>query len=142
MDTRAALEARAPVIFEAAVSGDGVYAAIDVLRRSAEGLELIEVKSTYSLKPHFLPDVAIQVHAARAAGLDVVRATLMHLGREEACPFVHADVTPEVQRLLPGIAPALERMRMALSGPLPAIEPGVRCTEPYECPFLARCSRA
>ncbi len=139
--TRAALEAGAPAIFEASFFADGTFAAVDVLERLAEGFALIEVKSTYSVKPQFLPDVAVQVHVARTAGVDVLRAEVMHLrrgpgGRDS---FVRVDVTAGVEALQAALPTQLASMRAALSGTLPEVAPGAHCDAPYECPFLERC---
>jgi hypothetical protein len=143
-DTQAALAAKAPVIFEAAFSADGVYVAIDALQRRRGGHALVEVKSSTKVKEQYLPDVAIQLHVARQAGLDVPRAELMHLNSACRFPdlsnlFTRADVTAEAEALLPAIPGQLKRMRRALEGKLPEVEPGPHCDEPYECPFKARC---
>ena len=146
-DTAAALAARAPAIFEAAFQAGGVFVAIDALERCRGGHRLVEVKSTTRVKEQFLPDVAIQVHVARAAGVEVKRAELMHL--DPACRypdlsglFVREDVTAQVKELLPAIPRQVRRLRAVLDGPLPEVEPGARCTAPYECPFHARCNEA
>jgi hypothetical protein len=143
-DTTAALEAHAPSIFEASFDGGGVFAAVDILERHEEGHVLVEVKATLGVKEQFIPDVAVQVYAARAAGVDVQRAELMHLNRECTFPdltnlFVREDVTAAAEALLPSIPRQLREMREALDGPLPRIEPGAHCAEPYECPFVERC---
>lgn len=142
--TEAALRGGAPAIFEASFAAGGAFAAVDVLERRARGFAIVEVKSTLSVKEQFLADVALQVHAARAAGLDVRRAEVMHLDRECAFPrlerlFVREDVTREVEPLLPAIPAQLRRMRAALEGNLPDVAPGERCSDPYACPFAARC---
>lgn len=142
--TEAALRGGAPAIFEASFAAGGAFAAVDVLERRRRGFALVEVKSTLSVKDQFLPDVALQLHAARAAGLDVRRAEVMHLDRECTFPrldrlFVRADVTREVEPLLPAIPGQLRRMRAALEGDLPEVEPGGHCSDPYACPFVGRC---
>jgi hypothetical protein len=142
--TRAALTAGAPAVFEASFVGDEVFAAIDVLERIDGGFALVEVKSTYGVKPQFIPDVAIQVHVARAAGIDVRRAEVMHLaGRfsrdERAVRFTRADVTVAVEAFLPAVPGHLRRLREALAGELPVVQPGPQCSAPYECAFGERC---
>lgn len=136
-DTRAALDAGAPAIFEASFVADGVFVAVDVLERRGAGHVAIEVKSTYAVKPQFIPDVAIQLHVLRASGLDVPRAEVMHLRRSGR--FVRTDVTAAAEALLPSIPGQVRRMTEALSGELPERVPEQRCGEPYECPFVARC---
>jgi hypothetical protein len=143
--TRAALVAGAQAIYEASFFANGVFTAVDVLQRLDEGFALIEVKSTYSVKPQFIPDVAIQVYVARVAGVEVRRAEVMHLRRgryEEPDSFVRVDVTRAVEALQPALGGQVQAMRVALSGELPVIEPGIHCLAPYERPFLARCQGA
>jgi hypothetical protein len=143
-DTRAALAARAPAIYEAAFEADGVFVAVDVLERRRKGHAIVEVKSTLDVKAQFVPDVAIQLHVLRAAGLEVPRVDVMHLNRECRHPdlsnlFVREDVTEAAEAFLPSIPSQLARLKEAIAGPLPVVQTGPQCTDPYECPFLARC---
>jgi Domain of unknown function(DUF2779) len=143
-DTRAALAAGAPAIYEASFSADGVFAAVDVLERRRSGFGIIEVKSTVETKPPHIPDTAIQLHVLRAAGLEVMRVELMHLNRDCRFPdlsnlFVRDDVTAAAEAFQPSIPGHLARMRSALDGPLPVVEVGPHCDDPYECPFKTRC---
>lgn len=142
--TRVALEAGAPAVFEASFFADGTFAAVDVLERLAAGFALVEVKSTYSVKPQFIPDVAIQVHVARAAGVDIRRAEVMHLrrGPRGRDGFASVDVTAEVEALQARLPGQVSRMREALLGGLPVVQPSDHCHAPYECPFLKRCRGA
>ena len=143
-DTRAALAAGAPAIFEASFLEDGVFVAVDVLERRGAAHAVVEVKSTVSVKEQFIADVAIQLHVARAAGLDVRRGEVMHLDRDCRFPdlsnlFAREDVTEDVEAFLPSIPGHLARMKRAIDGPLPEVAVGPHCSEPYECPFQARC---
>jgi hypothetical protein len=143
-DTRAALEARSPAIYEASFQEDGVFVAVDVLERGRGGHTIVEVKSSTAVKEQYLPDVAIQLHVARRAGLDVRRGEVMHLNSACRFPelsdlFVRADVTAEAEALLPEIPAQVKRMQRALAGELPVVEVGPHCDEPYECPFKGRC---
>jgi hypothetical protein len=121
--TEAALAGGARVLFEASFSAGGVFAALDVLERRAAGFGLVEVKSTLDVKEEHLPDVAAQLHAVRAAGLDVRTAEHMHLNRACTFPdlsdlFVREDVTARAEALLPAIPDQLRRMCDALDGSL------------------------
>jgi len=94
-------------------------------------------------EPH-VPDVAIQLHVLRRAGLDVRRAGVMHLNRECRHPdlsnlFVRSDVTGEAEELLPGLPRRIRQMQRVLDGPMPEVEVGPHCSDPYECPFVERC---
>jgi hypothetical protein len=142
--TRSALGSGAPAVFEASFAAGGVFAAVDVLERLPVGWALVEVKSTFGVKPQFLPDVAVQLFAARAAGLDVRRVELMHLDRARPATdddprFVRVDVTAAAEALQLALPAQLGTMRAALEGALPAVAPGEHCGSPYRCPFLPRC---
>jgi hypothetical protein len=142
--TAAALRAGMPAIFEASLEAGGIFVAIDVLERLQEGYGLVEVKSARSVRAHHLADVAIQVYVARAAGLDVRKAEVMHLaaGDEAAeLAFARVDVTADVERLLCDIPRQVEAQRVALSGPLPVAVAGPHCHAPFQCAFTQRCQQ-
>ena len=142
--TRAAIEAGANVIYEASFFEDGVFVAVDVLHRNGSGWTLTEVKSTTRVKNEHLLDAAVQTHVLRRAGFPVERVELMHLDRNCTHPdlsnlFFRADVTEEVDDLLPTIPSEAKRQLTMLQGPAPDVAPGDHCFDPYECPFTSRC---
>jgi hypothetical protein len=142
--TAAAIERRAPAIYEASFWTDDVFASVDILERLPHGHCLIEVKAAASVKDEHLPDAALQTWAARRSGLDVRRVEIMHLNRACAYPdlsdlFIRADVTEAVEALLPQIAEAVESQKRMLAGPLPEVPIGAHCEQPRACPFMARC---
>jgi hypothetical protein len=143
--TRRALAAGVPAVFEATLLVDRVWVAIDVLERTPEGFSLIEVKSSSKVKDEHVPDAAIQTWAARRAGLDVTRVEIMHLNTDFRYPdqgdlFQRTDVTPEVERFLPGIPGMIEEQLEALEGDLPKVPVGTHCWMiDRECPFWDRC---
>ncbi len=143
-ETRRALDAGAPAVFEAAFSEGGVFAAIDVLLREADGFRLIEVKSSTSVKDEHIPDVAIQTWVVRKAGLDVRRMEVMHLDTNFRHPdhgdlFTRADVTDAVEAIVPEI-PGLASAQLAmLEGAQPDIAIGKQCWDVRECAFWDRC---
>ena len=142
--TRELLARRVPAIYEATFSASNVYAAVDILERKGNRFRLIEVKSSTKVKPEHVPDVAIQLYALRAAGLDVARAELMHLNRECAYPrlddlFVREDITTEAEALQPALPELIAGQLRMLAGGLPDVATGEYCRTPYECPFLGRC---
>lgn len=142
--TRAALDARTPVIFEASFVADKTFVAVDILERLDKGFRLIEVKSSSSLKEEHIPDAAVQVHVAEQSGVDVRVVEIMHLNKECRYPDLgdlleSADVTTPVDEMLPGIPAEIEAQLEALRGPLPDVAIGVHCFEPRDCPFIKRC---
>ena len=143
-ETRAALSAGTPVIFEAGFIADDTFVAVDVLERTAGGFRLIEVKSSSSLKEDHIPDAAVQVHVLRRNGLDVAPAEVMHLNKDFRYPdrgdlFVREDVTGQVEARLSGVPEEIAAQLAMLAGPLPDVPIGAHCFEPRDCPFLKRC---
>jgi hypothetical protein len=142
--TRAALEAGARVIYEAAFFADGVFVAVDILERLERGWGLIEVKSSTRVKPEHYPDATIQTHVLRRCGLDVRRIEIMHLNRECVHPdlsnlFTRTDITEDVEAGLILVHREVERQLETLAGPLPDVKIGPYCREPRECAFKPRC---
>lgn len=132
------------VLYEASFAAADVLVHADILERSGDGWNLVEVKSSTRVKDAHGPDVAIQVHVARAAGLDVRRAEVMHLNRECRFPdlsnlFSRRDVTAVIEEYQPHVAAWIAAARVALEGGLPEVAVGDHCDSPYTCPFHARC---
>ena len=135
-------------VYEATFQHEGILVRLDVLLRRPEGVHLVEVKSSTSLKPEHLTDCAIQAWVVRGAGLDFERMSLAHINNQ----FVYAgngdyrgllkeqDITREVRALLPAVPQWLAEARAAAASKAePAVAPGKRCVTPYECAFMAHC---
>ncbi len=142
--TEAAIDDGAPAIFEASFLGDDVFVAVDVLERTDEGFNLIEVKSSSSQKEEHIPDAAIQVHVLRQCEINVTRAEIMHLNKEHRFPdegdvFQRTDITDPVEGLLPLVPEEIEKQLEVIRGPQPEVELGLHCFEPRRCPFINRC---
>ena len=119
--TREAIAARAPAVFEASFLEQNTFVAVDILERLARGFHLIEVKSSTSQKPEHIPDVAVQLHVLRKAGIDVKRASVMHLNRDFRHPdrgdrFCMTDVTSEAGEYERGVATELDGQMEVLPG--------------------------
>ncbi|UCF19999.1 MAG: DUF2779 domain-containing protein [Gemmatimonadota bacterium] len=142
--TQAAIAGGAPAIFEASFLADSVFVAVDVLERTGDGFNLIEVKSSTSQKDEHICDAAIQVYVLRRSGFDVTRAEIMHLNKEHRHPdqgdlFRRTDVSDPVEGLLPLVPEEVCKQLDVISGPLPEVELGPHCFEPHRCPFINRC---
>ena len=145
--TRRAIAEGARVIYEASFRADDVYVAVNILHRASPGSSwtLTEVKSTTKVKDEHVPDVAVQAHVVRKAGLTVEHSEVMHLNRECRHPdlsnlFTRAEVTAPVNAYLPSVPSELKAQLSMLARPKPpAVEPGEQCSTPYECPFRSRC---
>jgi hypothetical protein len=96
------------------------------------------------VKDEHIPDVAIQVHVARGAGVPVTRAELMHVNGKCRYPnladlFVREDVTAQVEAVLPEIPAQLAEYRRIVGGPSPGLSFGPQCFDQRDCPFTDRC---
>jgi hypothetical protein len=143
--TRRAIEEGATVILEASFFEDNIFVAVDALSKEPDGWVVTEVKATKSVKAQHYADAAVQTHVVERAGLEVTRVELMHLNGAHRHPddgplFTRADITAEVAELRDGITQEAAAQARMLGGELPDIAPGPHCTDPYDCPFFARCN--
>lgn len=145
-DTRRAIgDDTVHAIYEGAAIADSTLVFPDVLERVDGGFTLVEVKSATSVTDAHIPDIAIQAHVLRKAGIPIVRCELMHLDRTCAHPnlenlFAREDVTERVESRLASIAAEIESMLSAAQAQsAPPIDPGDHCSEPSDCPFKPRC---
>ncbi len=147
-ETRAAIDAGATTIFEAAIAVDDLLARIDVMQRVGRRgrWKITEVKSSLEVKmDRHLPDLAFQVHVAQTAGLNVVDASVLTLNREYRCGddlstlFVETPVWKFLRKPLRELPDVVANARAVTE--LPQISIGRHCRSPYECPYIAHCSR-
>jgi len=151
--TRAALlEPSYSALFEPAFQDRGVLVRVDVLARSAaDSWELIEVKSAARLKEAYLRDVAIQQRVLTGAGLRIDRAGVLLLNTSYVYDgeqldlqqlFNFHDLSHEVDALHDELDKQIVALQAMLCRPdPPAIVPGAQCHDPYECPYVAHCSK-
>src|SRR3990170_6555867 len=116
--TREALADRSvPAIFEAAFTHDDVRVRTDVLtRNSANEFDLVEVKSSTSVKEGHIPDVAIQLYVLEGSGITIRRAFLFHIDNtyvynggsyDLSGLFQLEDVIDEARMFVKSLLPAL-----------------------------------
>lgn len=147
-ETRRQLPLRRP-LFEPAFRAAGGYARIDILNPvEGDAWDIIEVKSSTSVKDVYLQDVAFQAHVGTAAGLTIRRCYVLHINsgyvrQGDVDPqrlFTQVDVTRQVAALSADIE---ERMtgfgRVIGAATHPVVNIGPQCNSPYECPLTHRC---
>jgi hypothetical protein len=134
-------------IFEATFRHEGVLIRADVLIPDGGGWHVVEVKASTSVKDYHVLDCAIQDWVLRNSGIDVTSISLAHINNQ----FVYAgdgnfdgllvehDLTDEVRTLEPAVLELVAAARDAVTGPMPDIAVGTRCTSPYECQFINYC---
>ena len=144
--TKVLLE-RKQTLFEAGIMADGLYSRADVLRPSGDGWDVIEVKSSTSVKDVNIHDLAFQRFVYEKAGLKIDRCILMHIDNTyvrdgELDPkrlFVQEDVTSEVDHASSGIKERIQRMSEVLGGSEPVVDIGKHCNNPYACALYDEC---
>jgi predicted RecB family nuclease len=149
--TRTAMKnAKCPAVYEAALSHDDIRIRVDILARSGRGAwDLIEVKSSGSVKEEHLPDLAVQLLVAEGAGVPISRAGILHINKTYVWPggpydlealFHFEDLTSAARALRDSLRHEIDEMR----APLWSLEPpdvpiGSQCDTPYRCPFYPTC---
>jgi hypothetical protein len=144
-------DARVPAIFEAAFDYEGIRIRVDVLERLSSGLwGLREVKSSTSLKDHYLDDIALQTYVLLGAGVALASIELLHIDNSYVLGpeglrwpqfFTRRDVRDLARARLDTLPSNLPAMRNYLSSAsLPEAEPGGQCKSPYACEFWDQCT--
>lgn len=146
--TQKLLPSRRP-IFEAAVSASGGYARADILNPvGKDGWDIIEVKSTTSLKDVHIPDLAFQAWVFSEAGISIRRCFLCHVNgtfvrHGEIDPkqiFTLRDVTAEVAEFSRDIEERIGQMGKTIrAAKCPEIQIGKQCDNPFTCPLHDNC---
>lgn len=140
-----------PVICEASFSWQGLYCAVDILRRERDGWAIYEVKSsTHPEKEVYLADVAYQTYVLTRCGVRVTGVCLVTLNNEYVFDgtlrmdelFRITDVTEAALEKLPqvevNIALAQEFLSKETEPDTPLSE---SCRKPYKCGFWDYCIR-
>lgn len=134
-------------IFEATFRHEGVLIRADVMIPDGDGYRVIEVKASTSVKDYHVLDCAIQDWVLRNAGINVTSISLAHIDNQfvyrgdgdYAGLLVENDLTEKVRAMEPRVVELLAIARQAVSGPMPAINVGAQCFQPYECQFQGHC---
>ena len=134
-------------IFEATFKAQDVLVRVDILNPCHEGFELIEVKSSTSVKDHHREESAVQTWVLECTGIPVKTIYLCHIDNQFVYPgngdyrglFHYEDITKEVRELSRAVPQWVERYREMLNDDEPEIETGPQCEDPYSCPFIDYC---
>lgn len=144
----AELLAQGRTVFEGAFGDAALLTRADVARPTAAGWDLVEVKSSGSVKDHHIEDAAIQTAAARRSGSPPGRIVVAHLDTGWVYPgdedysglFVESDVTEAAIALADEVeAWILPAQAIALAPTAPVRGTGRHCSEPHACGFIDRC---
>lgn len=150
--TKAFIAGGADKIFEATAidPADGTYARIDLLRKvsGTDEWDMIEVKSTSSVKDHHIDDLSFQYHVFTGAGYRIRSGQVMLIDNNYVRQgpvdlqrlFRFEDITDKIKSRQSGIAPlASELIRIRNGKDLPAAEIGSQCDRPFPCDYKKQC---
>ena len=136
-------------LYEGAFRYDGVLVRPDALfEEDGCNWTLVEVKSSTEVKPEHITDLGIQTYVLRGAGIPVSSMRLLHLNKAYIYPggaydlgqlFTLDDASAQVEPFIESIPGLLRQFRQMLAGPMPEIQIGRRCDNPYTCSFFGYC---
>ncbi len=146
--TKKLLEQRKPV-FEAGVLSGRIYSRIDILNPANEDeWDIIEVKSSTSVKEINLHDVSFQKLCCKRAGLKIRNCKLAYINNQyvkngEVDPnelFILEDISTQVEEVSEGIEERVQSMLDLISDKT-CSENGIgkHCLTPYECMLRQIC---
>ncbi|MGH8262483.1 MAG: DUF2779 domain-containing protein [Steroidobacterales bacterium] len=139
------------VLYQPAFRAGNLAIIADILRKRGTAFQLVEVKSSTSVKPEHIADATYQALVLKNAGVSVSSVSIGHVDNrfvlqhpgDYAGIAVEEDITPQVQAGLQEVADrASGQLEVMRSPEVPDIAMGAHCTSPYPCPFIARCTAA
>ena len=158
--TREEMEKGTANICEASFSYNGLYCAVDILRKDGDGWAIYEVKSSTKHtddngkvtddKEVYIADISYQKYVLEHCGVKVTGTYLVCLNGDYVYDgnldlsqlFYVTDVADAVGAEISSIEPNLVMAeRILTSDEEPDIDLGVYCKKPYECSFWKYCSR-
>lgn len=149
---KAMQDPKVKAIYEAAFVYDGVRIRVDILERlEDDSWNLVEVKSSTSVKDVYYPDVAVQHYVLEGCGLKIRRAGILHINNQYVYDghtidleslFSFADLTDQVISVQPEIPLRLKELKDMLADTnSPDIMPSRHCSNPYDCEFWDHCTK-
>jgi len=138
-------------ICEASFEYDGLYCAVDILRKEKDGYAIYEVKSsTHDDKDVYFADIAYQKYVLEHCNINVTGTYLVVINNEYVFDgtlkldelFKVTDVTEGVDDQYLNVEAVLKTaQRILASKEEPDIDIDIHCNKPYKCAFWKYCSR-
>lgn len=137
-------------ICEASFNYDGLYCAVDILRKEDGGYAIYEVKSSTHASHIYAVDIAYQKYVLEHCGLNIVGTYLIcinsdyirgeELNIDELFQIIDMsdDVNNEYQNV-PSILRKAEQIYSLKSEP--DVDIGLHCRDPYKCAFWSYCTK-
>lgn len=137
-------------ICEASFNYDGLYCAVDILRKENGGYAIYEVKSSTDASHIYAVDIAYQKYVLEQCGVQVTGTYLVCINsdyvRGEELDihqlFQIIDLSHEVASEYPNVPALLEKARQVYAlEEEPQTDIGLHCRDPYACGFWGYCTR-
>lgn len=136
-------------ICEAAFVHNGLYCAVDILRKEGDGYAIYEVKSSTRINYIYLVDIAYQKYVLEKCGVKVTGTYLVHInskyvydGNLDANRFFTIEDVSELikdeEALVEEKLAQAEKVMGSSEEPYQKI--GVHCNTPYECAYWKYCT--
>ena len=137
-------------ICEASFSYNGLYCAVDILRKDGDGYAIYEVKSSSHEKYIYGVDIAYQKYVLEHCGVNVTGTYLVcinndyilgdHLELDKL--FKIFDMSETVAIEIQNVPSLLRRGEVVMSSETePDIDIGAYCRDPYKCAFWKYCTK-
>ena len=147
--TKEALDSNIDCLFEAAFQFKNILVRCDILQKTTDGSwDLIEIKSSGSVKDEHIDDVAIQKYVLINCLLPINRVKLMHINTKTCFfpkldnLFIIEDISHEVEKKLHelSIESKINDFQQIISNNIKPEHPlGKHCNIPHACPFKSHC---
>jgi len=147
-DTQMLLQDTPITICEATFMSKGLSCSTDIVHYDGQVVDIIEVKSSSSVKDVQLWDLAFQAFVIRSAGYQLRSASIMHINKEYkrgAELDIHQllkleDKTTTVLQMATEVEAKIATLQPLCRDTLePTVAIGPHCERPYECPCKAYC---
>lgn len=137
-------------ICEASFNYNGLYCAVDILRKEDGGYAIFEVKSSTHASHIYAVDIAYQKYVLEHCGLNIVGTYLIcinsdyirgeELNIDELFQIIDMsdDVNNEYQNI-PSLLRKAEQIYSLKSEP--DVDIGLHCRDPYKCAFWSYCTK-
>ena len=149
-NTKAEMQKQTPVICEASFACDGLYCAVDILKKEPDGWAIYEVKSsTHEDKTVYLADVGYQKYVLEHCGVQVTKVSLVCLNKDYVYDgqldlnhlFRITDVTDGATEEAGYVADLIETaIGLLTSEQEPVRSLSEHCRDPYPCAFWNYCT--
>jgi len=146
--TKKLLAERKP-LFEAGILSGRIYCRLDILNPASEDeWDIVEIKSSTSVKDVHVDDVSFQKFCCGKAGLEIRSCKLGFMNKQyvkngEIDPkglFILEDISTQVEESSEGIEERVSNLLEVISNKTcPGVSIGQHCLAPYECPLRMEC---